>query len=151
MYLDILCDYHSFRKSALSINDWFTKRKFPIYIMIYKYGNVHDSCVENSRCIHAQSLQSCLTLCDPIDCSPPGSSVHAILQARMLEWVAMPSSRGSSQPRDQTCISCIGGGSLLLSHWGRPENSTNVNKCKIRETEIVLFYINSSVFFQIVG
>ena len=44
----------------------------------------------------AKSLQSCLTLCDPMDCSPPGSSVHGILQARILEWVAMPSFRGSS-------------------------------------------------------
>ena len=44
--------------------------------------------------------QSCLTLRDRMDCSPPGSSVHRILQARILEWVAMPSSRGSSQPRD---------------------------------------------------
>ena len=44
----------------------------------------------------AKSLQSCLTLCDPLDCSPPVSSVHGILQARILEWVAMPSSRGSS-------------------------------------------------------
>ena len=43
---------------------------------------------------------SCLTLCDPMDCSLPGSSVHGILQARILEWVAMPSSKGSSQPRD---------------------------------------------------
>ena len=48
----------------------------------------------------AQLLQSCPTLCDPVDCSPPGSSVHGILQARKLEWVAMLSSRGSSQPRD---------------------------------------------------
>ena len=44
----------------------------------------------------AKSLQSCLTLCNPMDCSPPGSSVHGILQARKLEWVAMPSSRGFS-------------------------------------------------------
>ena len=44
--------------------------------------------------------QSCLILCDPMDCSPPGSSVHGILQARILEWVTMPSSRGSSWPRD---------------------------------------------------
>ena len=44
-------------------------------------------------------------LCDPMDCSPPGSSVHGILQARILEWVAKPSSRGSSQPGDQTHIS----------------------------------------------
>ena len=55
----------------------------------------------------------CLTLCNPVGCSPPGSSVHGILQARILEWVAMASSRGSSQPRDQThipCISCTAGG-----------------------------------------
>ena len=43
---------------------------------------------------------SCLTLCDPIECSPPGSSIHGILQARILEWVAIPYSRGSSPPRD---------------------------------------------------
>ena len=55
--------------------------------------------------------QSYLTLCDPMDYSPPGSSVHGILQARILERVAVPSSWGSSQPRDQTHISyvsCIG-------------------------------------------
>ena len=59
----------------------------------------------------ATSPQSCLTLWDPIDCSLLGSSVHGILQARILEGVAMPSSRGSSQPRDGTSISsasCIG-------------------------------------------
>ena len=52
--------------------------------------------------VHAKSLQLCLTLCDPMDCSPPGSFVHGILQARILEWIAIPSSRGSSQPRDLT-------------------------------------------------
>ena len=52
-----------------------------------------------------KSLQSCPTVCDPVDYSLPGSSVHGILQARVLEWIAMPSSRGFSQPRDQTCIS----------------------------------------------
>jgi len=50
-----------------------------------------------------------LTLCNPVDCIPPGSSVCGILQARMLEWAAMPSSRGSSQPRDQTQVSRIAG------------------------------------------
>ena len=45
-------------------------------------------------------LQLCPTLCDPMDCSPPGSSVHRILQVRILEWVVMPSSRRPSQPRD---------------------------------------------------
>ena len=62
-------------------------------------------------CVCAKSFQSYLTLCNPMDCSPPGSSVCVILQARMLEWVAMPSSRGSAQPRDQTGVShvsCVG-------------------------------------------
>ena len=49
----------------------------------------------------AQSLQLCSTLCDPMDCSPPNSSVHGILQARILEWVAISFSRGSFLPRDQ--------------------------------------------------
>ena len=63
-----------------------------------------------STCV-CSVTQSCPALCDPMDCSPPGSSVHGTFQARILEWVASPSSRGSSQPRDWThvsCVSCIG-------------------------------------------
>ena len=56
---------------------------------------------------HAKSLQLCPTLCDALDCSLPGSSVHGILQARILELLAMPSSMGSSQPRDQTHVSYV--------------------------------------------
>ena len=56
--------------------------------------------------VHSQLLQSCLTLCDPVGYSPPGSPLHGILQARILEWVAMPSSKGSSWPWDWTCIYC---------------------------------------------
>ena len=52
--------------------------------------------------------QSCLTLCNPMDCNPPGFSVHGILQARILEWVAIPFTRGSSQSRDWTWVSWIG-------------------------------------------
>ena len=59
------------------------------------------------------------TLCNPTDCSPPGSSVYGILQAGILEWVAMPSSRGSSQPRDQTQVSHITGG--LFTIWDTRE------------------------------
>ena len=58
--------------------------------------------------VHA-CAQSCLTLCNPMDCSPPCSSVHGIFQARVSGWVAIPFSRGSSQPRDQTEVSYIGG------------------------------------------
>ena len=57
--------------------------------------------------VFAMSLKSCLTLCDPMDCSPPGSSVHGIFQTRILEWVAIFFSRGSSQSRDQTLISYV--------------------------------------------
>ena len=64
--------------------------------------------------------QSCPTLCYPMDCSPAGCSVHAIPQARILEWVALPFSRVSSQSRDQTRVSCFAGG-LCLSHQGSHE------------------------------
>ena len=59
------------------------------------------------ECVCAQPFQSCPTLCDTMDCSSPGSSVHGILQARILEWVAMPSSRGSSWLRDRTHVSNV--------------------------------------------
>ena len=67
-------------------------------------------------CTLAKSLQSCLTLCDPVDCSPLGSSVHGILQARILEWVAISFSRGSSWLGDQTHISCISRWIILSLH-----------------------------------
>ena len=71
-------------------------RKIPKYLEIKQH-----------MCVHVKTLQLCPTLCNPMDCSLSGSSVHGILQARTLEWVAIPSSRGSSQPRDQTLVSCI--------------------------------------------
>ena len=71
---------------------------FPIYIS----GNYWYMCV-------CEVAQSCPTLWDPVDYSPPGSSVHGILQARRLEWVAISFFRGSSQPRDRTRVSCIAG------------------------------------------
>ena len=58
-------------------------------------------------CVPAKSLQSCPTLCDPVDPSPPGSSVSGTLQTRILGWVVMPSSRGSSQPSHWTCVSYV--------------------------------------------
>ena len=61
--------------------------------MTYMYTHTH---------IHAKLLPSCLTLCDPMGCSLSGASVHEILQARIHHWVAMPSSKGSSRPRDRT-------------------------------------------------
>ena len=63
--------------------------------------------------------QSCRTLCDPMDCSPSGSSVHGIFQARILEWVAISFFRGSFQPRNLTQVSCIAG--RLLTIWATME------------------------------
>ena len=70
-------------------------------------------------CVCVLVGQACPTLCDPMACSPPGSSVHGMLQARTLEWVAMLSSRGPSQPRDWTSISCMAGGFFTI--WATRE------------------------------
>ena len=84
-------------------------------------------CVCACVCIHAsmraKSLWSCSTLCDLMHCGQPGSSVHWTLQAGILEWVAMPSSRGTSRPRDRThvfCSSCLAGGFFMLRSLGNP-------------------------------
>ena len=64
----------------------------------------------SKMCVHAKSFQSCLILCNPMDCSPPGSSDHGIHQARMLEWVSISISRGPSQPKESNLL-------LLLGRW----------------------------------
>ena len=71
--------------------------------------SVHSILEQQLRtyCVCAKSLQSCPTFCDPIDCSPPGSTVHEVLQARILEWVVTPSSRGSSWARDWIQVSYL--------------------------------------------
>ena len=75
------------------------------------YNLCQQICVAimGSACMHAKSLQSCLTLCNPLDYNLPGSSVHGILQARILEWGAILFSRRSSQPGHWTWVSCTVG------------------------------------------
>ena len=68
-------------------------------------------------------VQSCPTHCDPMNHSPPGSSVHGILQARILEWVSKPSSRTSSQSRDGTCVSCFAGRFFTAEAPGKPTHT----------------------------
>ena len=88
-------------------------------------------------CMCAKSLQSCLTLGDSMDCIPPGSSVHGILRARILERVAISSSRRSSRPRDRTLVShvfCVGRWVLYHQHYlGSP----------------IIFYTTSKLLFPI--
>ena len=75
-------------------------------------------------CVRAQLFQLCPTLWYPTDCSSPGSSVHGILQARILGWVAMPSSRWSSWPRYWTHVSCIAGRFFTAESPGKPQNTS---------------------------
>ena len=71
--------------------------------------------VSNSSLVVVNVTQSCPTLCKPMDYSLPGSSVHGIFQARILEWIATYYSRRPAQPREQTHVSCIG--RQILQHW----------------------------------
>ena len=73
----------------------------------FHMGNEFQTPAQSAFIVCVVSLFSCVWLCKPMVCSPPGSSVHGILQARILEWVAMPFSRGPSRPRDQTLVSCL--------------------------------------------
>ena len=78
-----------------------------------------------SACMLNRFSRVCLTLCNLMDCSPPGSSFQGILQARILECVVLPSSRGSSQPRDQThisCSSCIAAGFFTTEPLRKPHS-----------------------------
>ena len=77
--------------------------------------------------------QSCLTLCNPMDCNPPGSSVHGISQARLLEWGATSFSRASSQPRNRSCISCIG--RQILYRWVPREAPKILCKDTVKKAE----------------
>ena len=89
-------------------NIWLFKAK-AITLCSWVYNTYRCVCVCARAHVHAHTrAQSCPTLCNPVDCSPPGSSVHGISQARILEWTAISSSRRNSWPKDRTCVSCIG-------------------------------------------
>ena len=75
-------------------------------------------------CVYAKSHQPCSTLFDPVACSPPGSSVHGILQTRILEWVTIPLPRGSSWLRDWSPVSCLAG--RLSTIWATREAHTGL-------------------------
>ena len=93
-----------------------------------KLKDISEQVTFCSAWVHVKPLQLCLTLCNRMDCNPPGSSMQGILQARTLEWVAMPSSTGSSRPRDRTCISYVScTGRWVLDHWRHHTQMTCVH------------------------
>ena len=99
---------------AITILYWSTLEHLLSQLTVYVRAHLWN------MCMHTTLLQSCPTLCKSMDCSLPGSSAHGILQARILKWVTMPSSRESSQLSDQTCGSCIAGGFFTPEPPGKP-------------------------------
>ena len=86
-------------------------------MLFIKHQNMNKMAIKTYISIvesESEVAQLCPTLCDPMDCSPPGSSVHGILQARVLEWGAVAFSSGSSPPRDRTRVSHIAGRLVTL-------------------------------------
>ena len=86
-----------------------------------------------------KSLQLCLILCDPMGCSLPGSSVHGILQARTLDWVVLPFSRGSARPRDQTHISYVS----CTGRWALPRHTTQLKSRPTRGNKVMAPLVQS--------
>ena len=96
--------------------------------------------------------QSCPTLCDPVDCSPPGSSVHGILQARILEWVAILFSRGSSQPGIKLRSPTLWADSLLSEPPGKPILHIVGAKKKLTDDGIIHWnYISNDSYPCLIG
>ena len=103
----------------------------------WKSKNQINVLVLQFTCSCSSVANSCLTFWHPKDCSPPGSSVHGISQAGILEWVAISFSRGSSSPRDQTRVSRIGRGIVYL--WAtRAAHCSSLCMCIVRVTSVVL-------------
>ena len=100
----------------------------------------------------AKPLQSYLTLCNPMDCNPPDSSVHGIFQARILEWVAIPFSRGSSRPRDQTCVSMspalVGSFFTTGTTWEGPLLQQSVTKSLFLMSPLCHLIVSTQLYFQ---
>ena len=126
--------------SDIAKTKWSTEATINADKKIQASGNSKNTRINNilisdegkwkSKSLAIFCAQSCLTLCDPMDCSPSGSSLHGILQARILEWVAVSSSRGSSQSRDWTQVSCIVG--RLFTVWvTREAAETHLPHCQI--------------------
>ena len=116
--------YTTLLKGRIKVNDYLNIHRKSIWQnSMYIHGkNSHRSLFRGNVCVYALVTQSCSTLCDPMDCRPPSFSVHGILQARILEWIAIPFFRGSSQPKDWTQISCIAG--RLFTIWATRETLT---------------------------
>ena len=99
----------------------FLKYEYSILNFFYIYYSLKYYYYENES-VKVLVAQPCPSVCNPMDCSPPGYCVHGIFQVRVLKWVAIPFSKGSSQPRDQTWVFCTAG--RFFSIWATREAPT---------------------------
>ena len=113
--------------------NWFSKEEEAAESFQAKFNILSFVSLESE----SEVAQSCPTLCDPVDCTLPGSSIHGILQAVIPEWVAISFSRGSSRPRNQTWVSRIGGRrfNLWVKLEGNPKTIQRLNLRCINERE----------------
>ena len=144
--------YHSL---YFSVVFWYFPFIFYSHNYLYETEGTHYNLnlkffLTHNSCMHGQSLQLCTTLWDPMDRSLPGSSVHGILQAKILEWVAMPSSRGFSSLRVWmwvSCSFCIAGGFFTSEPQGSPTVRKKVIEESQKESHRRKFYRKCLMFF----
>ena len=135
-----LCSYNMFPSLALVFKDLIST-----FLLSIPMDQAHTLPRVNIWSLESESefAQSCPTLCDPMDCSLPGSSVHGIFQARVLEWADISFSRGSSQPRNRTRVSCVADRCFII--WATREASDPYNFIQINLNRdraiIILFFI----------
>ena len=132
MFLVAICGRYQENEDSEHISVYLTSSKCILFFFSEKRLISKGSNFKLPESVKVLTTQSCLTLCNPMDCSPPGFSFHRILQARILEWVTIPFSRGSSQPRGQNWVSCTAGRFFIV--W---------------VTRVALFYICACLSFSI--
>ena len=139
-----LCDPMVYSPPGFSVHGIFQARILELVAISSSRGSSRPrnwNCVSNyvcvCVCVCVLVAQSCPTLCNPIDCSLWGSSVHRILRAIILEWVAIPFCRGSPQPRDWTWMSCIAGRFFTVSA------TREAHRLLYANTSFLFFFLNT--------
>ena len=123
----------------------FIQNLFQEFISLSFVSCIVCVCVCVCVCVWVLAVQLCPTLWDPMDCNLPASSVHGILQARILEWVAIPFFRGSSRPRDQTWVSCTAGRSYTANFLLKPFPGFSFPR-RVNQSLLCVLYVYSNCF-----
>ena len=134
----VTCVIHSFTNFILCLFKTTFGKKPYLWCWKLIFRRIHDIvCVCVCVCVLVTHLRP--ALCSPMDCSSPGSSIHGITQARILEWVATPFSRGSSQPRGQTQVFALGANSLPSEPPGKPTWHSLFLNLKAKSISLICF------------